>query len=196
MYLLQIEPLSSLLEGGTMVTISGSNLGQKTEDILDSVSVAGVACNVIPNLYEVSSRYRPAVFCVYIFKKGFNRIQYGSNRNLNTYSKPWSPCVTLCIIKGKEWVSPDDQVNEKCNLCLPGSCAGPKPVGERRWAMCLWKWAEESLANPARHSATRYIRFGLITLYRIRLCWPELKHIEQKWKQNRTKKTSNWLWEL
>uniref|UniRef100_A0A8D3E4K5 Plexin-B1 n=1 Tax=Scophthalmus maximus TaxID=52904 RepID=A0A8D3E4K5_SCOMX len=51
-----IEPLSSLLEGGTMVTISGSNLGQKTEDILDSVSVAGVACNVIPNLYEVSSR--------------------------------------------------------------------------------------------------------------------------------------------
>uniref|UniRef100_A0A665W7W0 Plexin-B1 n=1 Tax=Echeneis naucrates TaxID=173247 RepID=A0A665W7W0_ECHNA len=51
-----IEPLSSLLEGGTMVTISGSNLGQKAEDILDSVSVAGVACTVIPSLYEVSSR--------------------------------------------------------------------------------------------------------------------------------------------
>ncbi|XP_070759639.1 plexin-B1 [Enoplosus armatus] len=51
-----IEPLSGSLEGGTMVTISGSNLGQKAEDILHSVSVAGVACTVIPSLYEVSSR--------------------------------------------------------------------------------------------------------------------------------------------
>ncbi|XP_031734892.1 plexin-B1-like isoform X2 [Anarrhichthys ocellatus] len=51
-----IEPLSGLLEGGTMVTISGSNLGQKAEDILHSVSVAGIPCTVIPSLYEVSSR--------------------------------------------------------------------------------------------------------------------------------------------
>ncbi|XP_067444547.1 plexin-B1 [Thunnus thynnus] len=51
-----IEPLSGLLEGGTTVTISGSNLGQKAEDILHSVSVAGVPCTVIPSLYEVSSR--------------------------------------------------------------------------------------------------------------------------------------------
>ncbi|XP_041803784.1 plexin-B1 [Chelmon rostratus] len=51
-----IEPLSGLLEGSTMVTISGSNLGQKAEDILHSVSVAGVPCTVIPSLYEVSSR--------------------------------------------------------------------------------------------------------------------------------------------
>ncbi|KAK2821006.1 hypothetical protein Q5P01_023965 [Channa striata] len=51
-----IEPLSGLLEGGTMVTISGSNLGQKAEDILDSVIVAEVPCTVIPSLYEVSSR--------------------------------------------------------------------------------------------------------------------------------------------
>ncbi|KAI3370493.1 hypothetical protein L3Q82_025255 [Scortum barcoo] len=51
-----IEPLSGLLEGGTIVTISGSNLGQKAEDILHSVSVAGVPCTVIPSLYEVSSR--------------------------------------------------------------------------------------------------------------------------------------------
>lgn len=55
----QIEPLSGLLEGGTTVTISGSNLGQKAEDILHSVSVAGVPCSVIPSLYEVSSRYGP-----------------------------------------------------------------------------------------------------------------------------------------
>lgn len=64
----QIEPLSSLLEGGTMVTISGSNLGQKAEDILESVSVAGVACTVIPSLYEVSSRYRPAVAIFFILR--------------------------------------------------------------------------------------------------------------------------------
>ncbi|XP_036956795.1 plexin-B1 isoform X1 [Acanthopagrus latus] len=51
-----IEPLSGLLEGGTMVTISGSNLGQKAEDILNSVMVARVPCVVIPLLYEVSSR--------------------------------------------------------------------------------------------------------------------------------------------
>ncbi|CAJ1051961.1 plexin-B1 [Xyrichtys novacula] len=51
-----IEPLSGLLDGGTPVTISGSNLGQKAEDILHSVSVAGIPCTVIPNLYEVSSR--------------------------------------------------------------------------------------------------------------------------------------------
>lgn len=52
----QIEPLSGMLEGGTTVTISGSNLGQKPEDILHSVSVAGLPCTVIPSLYEVSSR--------------------------------------------------------------------------------------------------------------------------------------------
>ncbi|KAM4741069.1 plexin-B1 isoform 2-T5 [Anableps anableps] len=51
-----IEPLSGLLEGGTLVTISGSNLGQKAEDILHSVTVAGVPCVVILDLYEVSSR--------------------------------------------------------------------------------------------------------------------------------------------
>ena len=42
-----------------MVTISGSNLGQKADDILESVTVAGVACTVIPQLYEISSRYCP-----------------------------------------------------------------------------------------------------------------------------------------
>ncbi|XP_065811443.1 plexin-B1 isoform X2 [Labrus bergylta] len=51
-----IEPLSGLLDGGTPLTISGSNLGQKAEDILQSVLVAGVPCTVIPRLYEVSSR--------------------------------------------------------------------------------------------------------------------------------------------
>ncbi|KAK0134459.1 Plexin-B1 [Merluccius polli] len=51
-----IEPLSGLLEGGTQVTIWGSNLGQKAEDILHSVKVARVPCTVIPSLYEISTR--------------------------------------------------------------------------------------------------------------------------------------------
>lgn len=59
----QIEPLSGLLEGGTLLTISGSNLGQKVEDILQSVLVAGIPCSVIPSLYEVSSRYSTCARC-------------------------------------------------------------------------------------------------------------------------------------
>ncbi|XP_035243378.1 plexin-B1 isoform X2 [Anguilla anguilla] len=51
-----IEPLSGLVEGGTLITISGSNLGQKAQDIQDSVTVAGVPCAVLPDRYEVSSR--------------------------------------------------------------------------------------------------------------------------------------------
>uniref|UniRef100_A0A3Q2G1F2 Plexin-B1 n=1 Tax=Cyprinodon variegatus TaxID=28743 RepID=A0A3Q2G1F2_CYPVA len=54
--ILSVQPLSGLLEGGTLVTISGSNLGQKAEDILHSVTVAGEPCIVIPEQYEVSSR--------------------------------------------------------------------------------------------------------------------------------------------
>ncbi|XP_067302725.1 plexin-B1 isoform X4 [Pseudorasbora parva] len=51
-----IEPLSGPVEGGTVVTVSGSNLGQRAEDIQQSVTVAGVPCTVIPDRYEVSSR--------------------------------------------------------------------------------------------------------------------------------------------
>ncbi|KAJ8390120.1 hypothetical protein AAFF_G00109940 [Aldrovandia affinis] len=51
-----IEPLSGLLEGGTAITISGSNLGQKVQDIQDSVTVAGLPCAVNLSRYEVASR--------------------------------------------------------------------------------------------------------------------------------------------
>ncbi|XP_056304669.1 plexin-B1 isoform X2 [Danio aesculapii] len=54
-YIHTIEPLSGPVEGGTVVTVSGSNLGQRAEDIQHSVSVAGVSCTVIPDKYEVSS---------------------------------------------------------------------------------------------------------------------------------------------
>uniref|UniRef100_A0A4W4HQZ0 Plexin-B1 n=1 Tax=Electrophorus electricus TaxID=8005 RepID=A0A4W4HQZ0_ELEEL len=52
-----IEPLSGPVEGGTLITISGSNLGQRTEDIQHSVTVAGAPCTVLPSRYEISSRY-------------------------------------------------------------------------------------------------------------------------------------------
>ncbi|XP_030623634.1 plexin-B1 [Chanos chanos] len=50
-----IEPLSGPVEGGTVITVSGSNLGQRAEDIQHSVTVAGVPCTVLPSRYEVSS---------------------------------------------------------------------------------------------------------------------------------------------
>ena len=53
---LQLDPVSGPVEGGTVVTISGSNLGQRAEDIQNSVTVAGVPCSVIHSRYEVSSR--------------------------------------------------------------------------------------------------------------------------------------------
>uniref|UniRef100_A0A665THV9 Plexin-B1 n=1 Tax=Echeneis naucrates TaxID=173247 RepID=A0A665THV9_ECHNA len=51
-----LDPISGPVEGGTLVTISGSNLGQRAEDIQNSVTVAGVPCSVIHSRYEVSSR--------------------------------------------------------------------------------------------------------------------------------------------
>ncbi|KAI3357204.1 hypothetical protein L3Q82_015660 [Scortum barcoo] len=51
-----LDPLSGPIEGGTLVTISGSNLGQRAEDIQNSVTVAGVPCSVVHSRYEVSSR--------------------------------------------------------------------------------------------------------------------------------------------
>uniref|UniRef100_A0A8C6Q655 Plexin-B1 n=1 Tax=Nothobranchius furzeri TaxID=105023 RepID=A0A8C6Q655_NOTFU len=55
-FVFQLDPVSGPVEGGTVVTISGSNLGQRAEDIENSVTVAGVLCNVIHSRYEVSSR--------------------------------------------------------------------------------------------------------------------------------------------
>ncbi|XP_057676753.1 plexin-B1-like isoform X2 [Corythoichthys intestinalis] len=51
-----LDPVTGPVEGGTLVTISGSNLGQRAEDIHNSVTLAGVPCSVIHSRYEVSSR--------------------------------------------------------------------------------------------------------------------------------------------
>ncbi|XP_038596331.1 plexin-B1 isoform X2 [Tachyglossus aculeatus] len=50
-----VEPLSGPVDGGTRITITGSNLGQKHEDIAETVTVAGVPCAVDAQEYEVSS---------------------------------------------------------------------------------------------------------------------------------------------
>ncbi|XP_073916105.1 plexin-B1 isoform X1 [Castor canadensis] len=50
-----VEPLSGPIDGGTRVTIRGSNLGQHVQDVLGMVRVAGVPCSVDTKVYEVSS---------------------------------------------------------------------------------------------------------------------------------------------
>lgn len=55
-HITQILPLSGPLEGGVMVTISGSNLGMKFEDVSGGVSVAGVACVPQQEGYHISTR--------------------------------------------------------------------------------------------------------------------------------------------
>nr|XP_008103746.1 PREDICTED: plexin-B1 isoform X1 [Anolis carolinensis] len=50
-----VYPLTGLTEGGTRITISGSNLGQKHEDIAETVTVAGIPCEVDTLVYEISS---------------------------------------------------------------------------------------------------------------------------------------------
>ncbi|KAM4721609.1 plexin-B1 [Rhinophrynus dorsalis] len=55
-----IEPLSGPVEGGTKITITGSNLGQKLEDIAKTVTVARIPCHVDFLKYEISS----SIVCV------------------------------------------------------------------------------------------------------------------------------------
>ncbi|XP_004676267.1 PREDICTED: plexin-B1 isoform X2 [Condylura cristata] len=50
-----VEPLTGPIDGGTRVTIRGSNLGQHVQDVQDTVRVAGVPCAVDAQEYEVSS---------------------------------------------------------------------------------------------------------------------------------------------
>ncbi|XP_072510845.1 plexin-B1 isoform X2 [Notamacropus eugenii] len=55
-----VEPLTGPVDGGTRITIRGSNLGQKHQDIAETVTVAGVPCAVDAQEYEVSS----SIVCV------------------------------------------------------------------------------------------------------------------------------------
>ncbi|XP_019360442.1 PREDICTED: plexin-B1 isoform X1 [Gavialis gangeticus] len=50
-----VYPLSGPVEGGTQITIVGSNLGRKHQDIAETVTVAGIPCTVDALQYEISS---------------------------------------------------------------------------------------------------------------------------------------------
>ncbi|TDH11058.1 hypothetical protein EPR50_G00081510 [Perca flavescens] len=52
----QVLPVSGPLEGGVLVTITGSNLGMKYQDVLGGVTVAGVQCLPRPEGYQISTR--------------------------------------------------------------------------------------------------------------------------------------------
>ncbi|XP_050438453.1 plexin-B [Adelges cooleyi] len=47
-----IKPLSGPVEGGTLVTIEGSNLGLNREDVWGKIHIGGIACHLVD--YEVS----------------------------------------------------------------------------------------------------------------------------------------------
>ncbi|KAK5895490.1 hypothetical protein CesoFtcFv8_012079 [Champsocephalus esox] len=52
----QVVPVSGPLEGGVLVTITGSNLGMKYQDVVGGVTVAGVQCPPLPEGYQISTR--------------------------------------------------------------------------------------------------------------------------------------------
>lgn len=51
-YILQIKPLSGPIEGGTFVTIEGSNLGLKEDDVRGKIHIGDTPCTLVE--YEVS----------------------------------------------------------------------------------------------------------------------------------------------
>jgi hypothetical protein len=49
---MQIKPLSGPIEGGTLVTIEGSNLGLKEEDVKGRIRIGDIPCELVD--YQVS----------------------------------------------------------------------------------------------------------------------------------------------
>lgn len=52
----QVRPVSGPLEGGVRVTITGSNLGMRYQDVVGGVTVADVQCLVQAEGYQISTR--------------------------------------------------------------------------------------------------------------------------------------------
>lgn len=50
----QIEPLSGPLDGGTLLTIRGRNLGRRLSDVTHGVWIGTVACEPLADRYTVS----------------------------------------------------------------------------------------------------------------------------------------------
>uniref|UniRef100_A0A3Q2C8B1 Plexin B3 n=1 Tax=Cyprinodon variegatus TaxID=28743 RepID=A0A3Q2C8B1_CYPVA len=65
----QVFPVSGPLEGGILVTITGSNLGTRYQDVLGGVKVADVPCLAQPEGYRISTR----VVCE-LQRSGKNRV--------------------------------------------------------------------------------------------------------------------------
>ena len=65
----QFTPDSGPREGGTLVTIEGTNLGKTFADIRDGVTVGGVKC------YPVEDQYVPSIRCVFILSLIFKWAQ-------------------------------------------------------------------------------------------------------------------------
>lgn len=51
-----IEPLSGPLDGGTLLTIRGKNLGRRLSDVVHGVWIGSVACEPLANRYTVSEQ--------------------------------------------------------------------------------------------------------------------------------------------
>ena len=56
----QVSPQSGLLEGGTLVTITGTNLGFRVDQV-SNITVAGVPCTVVD--YDVSTTLVSCTSC-------------------------------------------------------------------------------------------------------------------------------------
>ncbi|XP_034534320.1 plexin-B1 [Notolabrus celidotus] len=52
----KVLPVSGPLEGGVLITITGSNLGMRYQDVVGGVTVADVQCGVLPEGYLISTR--------------------------------------------------------------------------------------------------------------------------------------------
>uniref|UniRef100_A0A3B5MEL7 Sema domain-containing protein n=1 Tax=Xiphophorus couchianus TaxID=32473 RepID=A0A3B5MEL7_9TELE len=53
---LQVHPVTGPVEGGILVTITGSNLGTRYQDVVGGVKVADVPCVAQPEGYQISTR--------------------------------------------------------------------------------------------------------------------------------------------
>ena len=56
-FFIQIKPLSGPIEEGTLVSIEGSNLGLKEEDVKGKIRIGHVPCELID--YQVSDNIPP-----------------------------------------------------------------------------------------------------------------------------------------
>ncbi|KAK2850946.1 hypothetical protein Q5P01_007222 [Channa striata] len=54
--IIQVVPVSGPLEGGILVTITGTNLGMKYQDVEGGVTISDVQCLVQPEEYKISTR--------------------------------------------------------------------------------------------------------------------------------------------